>query len=259
MKILITENEELASQKAASLLKQAVVEKPNAILGLATGGTMLSVYERLIGMYRLGGFSFENIMSFNLDEYVGVAEEHHASYRHYMNSNLFDHIDIQIKNTHLPNGNELNVEQNAKKYEKKIQGSSGIDLILLGIGKNGHIGFNEPTSSLASRTRVKTLTQSTRNQNLKYFDKIEDVPKYAVTMGLQTILDAKKCLLVATGAAKAQAVAKMVEGGVSASCPASILQHHEKTTIIIDKAAASKLKLLDYYENVHPNGEEVYF
>ncbi|PCI88923.1 MAG: glucosamine-6-phosphate deaminase [Hyphomicrobiales bacterium] len=258
MKILITDSADSAAQKAASFMQQFVIDKPNAVLGLATGGTMLKVYHHMIEFFKAGDFSYANVQTFNLDEYVGLAGTHPASYRYYMNENLFQHIDINLANTHLPNGQSDDLPAEANRYEDAIHQAGGLDAILLGLGKNGHIGFNEPASSLASRTRLKTLAKSTREANMKYFKHIDDVPKYAITMGIRTILDTQNCILIATGKAKAQAVADMIEGPMSANCPASALQMHQYTTVILDKAAASKLKNLDYYHYVHPNGDEVY-
>uniref|UniRef100_A0A2A4Z8N2 Glucosamine-6-phosphate deaminase n=1 Tax=OCS116 cluster bacterium TaxID=2030921 RepID=A0A2A4Z8N2_9PROT len=258
MKILIANNADLAAQKAASFMQKFVIDKPNTVLGLATGGTMLKVYHHMIEGFKAGSHSYAEVQTFNLDEYVGLAGTHPASYRYYMNENLFQHIDINLTNTNLPNGLGEDLAAEAAQYEQRIRQTNGMDAILLGLGKNGHIGFNEPASSLASRTRLKTLTKSTREANMQYFDDIADVPKYAITMGIKTILDAKNCVLIATGKSKAQAVAEMIEGPMSANCPASALQMHEYTTVILDKDAASKLKNLDYYEYVHPNGDEVY-
>ncbi|MTI18083.1 glucosamine-6-phosphate deaminase [Rhodobacteraceae bacterium RKSG542] len=256
MKTLIFKSAQQAEQKASSLIMEMVRAKPDCILGLATGGTMERVYENIVAEYQKGGVSFASVQSFNLDEYVGLAPSHPSSYHTYMKEALFKHIDIQTQNTHLPKGDAADPVAAADAYEALIETSGGIDLQLLGIGKNGHIGFNEPTSSLRSRTRVKTLTTSTLQANRQYFDSDEEMPHFAITMGIESILSARHCVLLATGESKADAAAHMIEGPLSAICPASALQFHQRVTVILDEAAASKLKLKHYYEQVHPAGED---
>lgn len=256
MKVLILETADAAQERVVSLIAQTMRDKPDAVLGLATGGTMLPVYEKLVALHLNGGPSFKGITTFNLDEYVGLAPDHPQSYRSYMNAVLFGKVDIKLERTHLPRGDARNPEDEALRYEDAIRQSGGLDLQLLGLGHNGHIGFNEPTSSLQSRTRIKTLTKETRDANSRYFREDEIIPSLAITMGVGTILDARHCVLLATGAQKAQAVAAMVEGPLAAVCPASALQMHPKATIVIDREAASGLKLLDYYLHVHPDGTE---
>lgn len=252
MKVLIVETEAAAQRRAVDLICEMVNRKPNAVLGLATGGTMLPVYEQLVARYRSGQASFAGVSTFNLDEYIGLSPDHPQSYRSYMNHALFNQVDIQLGRTHLPRGDARNPETEAEHYEAEIQRLGGIDLQLLGIGQNGHIGFNEPTSSLRSRTRIKTLTAETRAANSRYFKADETIPSFAITMGVATILDSRSCILLAVGASKAAAVAAMIEGPLSAICPASALQLHPNATIILDKAAASSLKLTEYYLHVHP-------
>ncbi len=259
MKVLICPNRDAAINRAAGVISAHVAARPKAVLGLATGGTMLPLYQCLVELHRDGCLSFAEVTTFNLDEYVGIAPEHPCSYHSYMSEALFSHIDIDETRTHLPHGKPDCVNTEANEYEERISAVGGITLQLLGIGQNGHIGFNEPTSSLGSRTRVKTLTENTRNANRQYFSAYEETPRYAITMGIGTILDAQKCLLLATGVEKAQAVADMVEGPLSAICPASALQLHSHTTVILDVAASSKLRLTDYYHHVHPNGEATRF
>ena len=254
MKVLILNSAELAIARTAEIISETISRKPSAVLGLATGGTMVPVYRRLLEICRETDLSFCKVTTFNLDEYVGLAPEHPASYHAYMRDVLFDHVDIDLAKTHLPRGDADNPAVEAERYEDIIESVGGVDLQLLGIGQNGHIGFNEPTSSLASRTRVKTLTGSTIAANRPYFDDEATLPKYALTMGVGTILEARHCVMLATGSNKAEAVLAAVEGPVSAVCPASALQLHPKATIILDKAAASKLTLLDYYQHVHPEG-----
>jgi glucosamine-6-phosphate deaminase len=255
VKVLICANRDAAINRAAGVFVDHVVVRPEAVLGLATGGTMVPLYERLVTLYREGRVSFAGVTTFNLDEYVGIAPEHPCSYHSYMREALFRHVDIDETRTHLPYGKPSCLQTEAEGYEARIASAGGISLQLLGIGKNGHIGFNEPTSSLGSRTRVKTLTETTRNSNKQYFSSDEDTPRYAITMGIGTILAAHECLLLAIGSDKAQSVADMIEGPVSAICPASALQLHPRATVILDCEAAAKLRMTDYYHHVHPNGE----
>ena len=255
MKVLILEDAGAAYDRAAGLIADEIAANHRAVLGLATGGTMLPIYERLVIRHR-AGLSLSGITSFNLDEYVGLAPEHPQSYRSFMRRALFDLTDIDPALTHLPRGDAANPMVEAERYEDRIRRAGGIDLQLLGIGRNGHIGFNEPTSSLGSRTRVKTLTRQTREANSRFFGPDETVPAFAITMGVGTILDARQCLLVATGDDKARAVAAMIEGPVSAVCPASALQMHPKAVAVLDRPAASALQLGGYYRHVHPDGSE---
>lgn len=254
MKVLICPDRDAAIERAKGIIIDHVNARPKAVLGLATGGTMVPLYERLVSAYQAGAVSFAGVTTFNLDEYIGIPPEHPCSYHTYMRDILFRHIDIDQSRTHLPHGMPDDVDAEGERYEAEITAAGGISLQLLGIGKNGHIGFNEPSSSLASRTRVKTLTETTRNANRQYFPEGEETPRFALTMGIGTILDARECLLIATGADKAQAVADMIEGPVSAACPASALQFHRHATIITDEEAASQLRLTDYYQHVHPDG-----
>lgn len=252
MKILILDDAEAVSQRAAEIIAAQLADKPASVLGLATGGTMEAVYARLISLHRAGAASFAQATSFNLDEYVGLAGDHPCSYRHYMAEKLFDHIDMDRGRAHLPRGEVLDPEAEAERYEASIVAAGDIDLQLLGLGLNGHIGFNEPTSSLASVTRLKTLERSTREANSRYFPSGDAPPRLAITMGIGTIMRASEVLLVATGAAKAKAVKQVIEGAVSARWPGSVLQMHRHATVLLDRAAASDLELLDYYLDVHP-------
>ena len=220
---------------------------------------MEQVYALLIEQAKGMGLSFAGLKSFNLDEYIGLSADHPQSYRTYMNKLLFDHVDIKLENTHVPLGDAADPAEEALRYEAKIEEQGGIDLQLLGIGINGHIGFNEPSSSLGSRTRIKKLASSTMEANRRFFKPDETVPTHALTMGIATIMQARKVVLLATGKGKADAVAAALEGPVSTSCPASVLQFHPEVTVIVDEDAASKLKLHDFYESIHPGGEEVYF
>lgn len=254
MKVLILDTAEAAEIRAAELIAAQLRAKPSSVLGLATGATMLPIYAALRRMHLAEGLSFAKATTFNLDEYVGLRPDHPASYHHYMREALFDHIDIDPARCFLPRGDAEDPAAEGPAYEAAIAQAGGIDLQLLGLGRNGHIGFNEPTSSLASRTRIKTLTDSTLAANRPYFAEDAAMPRFALTMGIATILDARACVLVATGAAKAEAVARMIEGPLGAICPGSALQLHPKATVIMDRAAAADLKLTAYYHLVHPAG-----
>jgi glucosamine-6-phosphate deaminase len=256
MKVLILPDEAAATMRTADLLCDGVRARPDLVLGLATGGTMFPVYAELVRRHIAGGLSLADVTSFNLDEYVGLAPDHPCSYHSYMAQALFGLTDIRPERTHLPRGDAADPAQEAELYEARIRAAGGIDLQLLGLGANGHIGFNEPTSSLASRTRIKTLTETTRSANRRFFDSDEAVPRFAITMGIATILEARACVLLATGAAKAKAAAAMIEGPLSAACPASALQLHPRATIILDTAAAQDLRLTAYYHHVHPEGRD---
>ncbi|WP_106745535.1 glucosamine-6-phosphate deaminase [Yoonia maritima] len=252
MKVLIHQTQTTAADCVAGLFADRLTQTPDTVLGLATGGTMEAVYERLIARHQDGTVSFNQAQSFNLDEYVGLTPDHPCSYWHYMREKLFNHVDLDPDRTFLPHGDAPDSEAEAARYEAAIVDAGDIGLQLLGLGANGHIGFNEPTSSLASHTRIKTLTRSTRQANARYFDAFADVPRLAITMGIGTIMRADEIVLLAFGAGKADVVAQMIEGPVSAACPASILQMHRKVTVVLDEAAASGLALRAYYEEVHP-------
>ncbi|HQU68063.1 MAG TPA: glucosamine-6-phosphate deaminase [Albidovulum sp.] len=256
MKILILPDADTAADRVAGLIADRLRQAPATVLGLATGGTMEAVYARLIAAHRAGTLSFAKARSFNLDEYVGVAPDHPCSYWRYMREQLFDHVDMAPGAALLPRGDAADPAAEAAGYEAAIAAAGGIGLQLLGLGANGHIGFNEPTSSLASLTRIKTLTPSTRAANARFFDRPEDVPRMAITMGIGTILNADEVLLLAYGEGKAAATAAMIEGPLSASCPASALQMHRKAVVVLDEAAASRLALRDYFDCVHPGGRE---
>lgn len=254
MKILIHPTAATATDCAAGLIASRLARDPATVLGLATGGTMEGVYRHLIARHRAGAFSLSHAQSFNLDEYVGLAPDHPCSYWHYMRAHLFDHVDLLPDRAHLPHGDAPDASVEAARYEGAIVAAGDIGLQLLGLGANGHIGFNEPSSSLSSLTRVKTLARSTRDANARFFEQPEDVPRMAVTMGIGTILRAEEVLLLALGAGKAKAVVQMVEGPVSAFCPASALQLHRRVTVVLDAEAAQDLALRSYYEDIHPAG-----
>lgn len=249
MEIIILKNAERVAAMGGELVGELLRMQPAAVLGLATGSTPLNVYRYLVGKYIEGKISFRQTTCFNLDEYLGVATDNPQSYRTYMDREFFDRIDIDKRNTFLPYCEDgQNPRLVGPWYEKRIRMAGGIDLQLMGIGCNGHIGFNEPSSSLCSRTRVKTLTRQTLKDNSRLFSKEEFQPKLAITMGIATIMDARSILLLATGKRKAEAVSKMVEGPVSAMCPASILQMHARVTVLLDVQAAAGLRHRDYYD-----------
>ena len=253
MEILIRDTPEEGARVASRLVRKIVSSRSNPVLGLATGGTPLRLYREMIRMYQAGELSFQDCTSFNLDENVGLPPEDERSYHHYMRTHLFDQVDMAPENIHLPNGCARDLRQACRDYEQKIKESGGIDLQVLGIGANGHIGFNEPTGSLASRTWVKILSEQTMRDNAVYFDRPEDVPRHVVTMGIATVMETRHCLLLANGAKKADAVRNIIEGPVSASCPASILQMHRRVTIVLDEEAAYLLTFKDHYKWVEQN------
>ena len=252
MEVIILNSADDVAQLGAQRICELVNKKNSAVLGLATGSTPIAMYQKLIDLYRSGAVSFKAVTSFNLDEYIDINPESPQSYRSFMKRQLFDAIDIDQTRAYLPSCDSSdNPRRVGNAYEEKISAVGGIDLQVLGIGSNGHIGFNEPTSSLASKTRVKTLTQSTVDDNSRLFSPEEFQPHLAMTMGIGTILNANRVLLLATGESKAEAVQKAVEGPLSAMCPASALQLHERATFVLDRDAASKLQQLDYYQWVH--------
>lgn len=241
MNIIIKNNYEEVSQVAADFLLNTVKDKKNAVLGLPTGSTPIGMYEKVVEEHKKGNVSFKDIKTFNLDEYVNLDRDNINSYYYFMNSNLFSHIDIDKNNIHIPNGMADDVEKECREYEEKLQSSGSMDILFLGIGINGHIGFNEPGESFQTTTHVTHLEHNTIEANARFFDKLEDVPTTALTMGMKTILSAKKIVLIATGENKANAVNEMVNGKVTPKMPASVLQLHNDVTIIIDNLAASKL------------------
>lgn len=242
MLVIIKENAQEMSLEAADQIASQIKLKPDSVIGFATGSTPLGLYKELIRLHQNEGLDFSKVISFNLDEYVGLPPSHPESYHYFMWENLFKHVNINPSNVHIPMGMVKNIEAFCDWYEDKIKSYGGIDIQILGIGANGHIAFNEPGSSLGSRTRIKTLGEKTRLDNSRFFDNIIDVPKYAITMGVGTIMEAKKLLLLANGLNKADAIKATVEGPIMAKYPATIVQLHRYATIIIDKDAASKLE-----------------
>jgi glucosamine-6-phosphate deaminase len=249
MEIIIQPDAEAATEIAARIVANLLREKPNAVLGLATGSTPLLLYCALARMK----LDWRRVTTFNLDEYVGLPKEHEQSYHSFMWENLFRHVNISKKRAHIPDGMSGDIPKFCARYEKQIRAAGGIDLQILGIGTDGHIGFNEPTSSLASRTRIKTLTRLTLKDNARFFGSAGKVPHHVITMGLGTILEARQCLLLAFGANKARAIAATVEGPLASINPASVLQMHPNAKVCLDEAAAAKLKRADYYRWVYAN------
>src|SRR6476620_1417760 len=237
------EGSKFAAAEIARLIRDKQSKNENCVLGLATGYTPKSMYVELVHMNKEEGLSFKNVISFNLDEYYPLEKDAWQSYNNYMHRHLFDHIDIDKKNINLPNGElpKEEIKKHCAEYEKKIEEAGGIDLQVLGIGNNGHIGFNEPGSSIYSRTRLINLENSTRLANAYEFANISEVPRLAITMGISTILKAKKILLLAWGPAKAPVVQKSVEGHKTEQIPASLLQHDPARHFILDEAAAAEL------------------
>ncbi|NOY75869.1 MAG: glucosamine-6-phosphate deaminase [Kiritimatiellaeota bacterium] len=259
MQVIIRSDEETACDLAASIIDGRVRGHLDSVLGLATGCTMETLYDNLARRHERDGLDFSLIRTYNLDEYIGIPPDHPGSYRHYMNEHLFNKVNIDLRNTHLPLGMAEDLAKECEMYEKSINVNGGIDLQLLGIGESGHIGFNEPLSALKSRTRDKALTPTTIEQNKHLFDPPESMPKRAITMGVGTILEAKRILLLVTGSKKAEILAKAVEGPVTSMVSASALQLHERCTVIVDEAAAANLSCKEYYNwifETEPEWEE---
>ena len=229
------------SLKAAEIIAEQVKTKPNCVLGLATGSSPVGTYKKLIEWYEKGELDFSDVSSVNLDEYRGLSADNNQSYRYFMNTNLFDHINIDKSCTNVPNGLEPDAEKACKDYDAIIESVGGIDLQLLGLGHNGHIGFNEPADVFVKTTQCVDLQESTIEANKRFFEKVEDVPRQAYTMGIQSIMMAKKIVVVVSGTDKADIVAKAFTGPVTPLVPASILQMHQDVTIVGDKDAFSKI------------------
>lgn len=257
MEVVILDTSADVAQRSADIICRLIQAKPNAVLGMATGSTPLELYQELIKRHKAGEISFKEVTTFNLDEYIGLHDGHEQSYRYFMDHHLFRHLDINPERTHVPEGNAANPVEVGPAYEQKIRNAGGIDLQILGIGTDGHIGFNEPTSSLSSRTRIKTLTEQTIEDNQRFFKEGQFQPRVAITMGIGTILEARQILLLATGVKKARAVADSVEGPLCANCPASALQWHNKTSFILDETAAESLERKAYYKWVLKHQDDI--
>jgi len=246
MEIFKYKNYDEASKAAAAFVIREIIKKPNLILGLATGTTPIGLYKRLIEAYENYIISFKEVKTFNLDEYVGIDKNHPQSYHSFMHKYLFDHIDINPTNINIPSNDLKNMTKLAAEYNQKMFGNQR-DLQILGIGKNGHIGFNEPGSQLGNQTFVVKLDEQTRIDNSRFFESLDEVPKYAITMGIKNIMFSKKILLIASGPSKADAIYKAVYGEVTDDVPASILQLHPDVTIMVDEEAARLLNMESNY------------
>ena len=253
MEVIVLPTAADASKVAARLVARQVREKPDSVLGLATGETPRKLYEILARMHRSDGLDFSRATSFNLDEYAGLDPAHPASYHRFMDENFFSHVNVPRERIHIPDGLADDVPAHCAAYEQSIRDAGGIDLQILGLGSDGHLGFNEPGSSLASRTRIKTLTDRTRSDNERFFTGGLEVPHHAITMGLGTIMESRICLLLAFGEGKARAVAASVEGPVMASVPGSLLQFHPRAKVLLDAESASLLTRAEYYQWVYKN------
>lgn len=256
MDVIIRPTAETAARLVARLIARQLRTKPHSVLGLATGRTMERVYAELVRMHREEALDFSLCRTFNLDEYIGLAPDDVHSYRHYMNEQIFEHVNIDIRNTHLPHGTAPDIKAECKRYDDLIKECGGIDFQLLGIGESGHIGFNEPLSALRSRTRDKALTPTTIAQNAPLFDSPEKMPTRGITMGVGTILESRKCILLVTGEEKAGVLAKAVEGPVTSMISATALQLHAHCHVVVDEAAASGLQGTEYYRWMFTNEPE---
>ena len=230
------------SRRAANIISAHVILDPSCVLGLATGSTPVGAYRQLIEWYRKGDLSFEEVRTVNLDEYKGLSPHHEQSYRYFMQSNFFDHIDVKPGNTNVPDGLATDAEAECRRYNEVIRSLGGIDLQLLGLGHNGHIGFNEPGHAFELETHLAELTESTIEANTRFFESVDEVPRSAFTMGIKTIMQARKILVAVSGADKADIVRRAFAGPVTPEVPASILQMHPDVTLVADRAALSELK-----------------
>ena len=257
MRVVIECDAQAVSEFVADRIAMMVNHKPDCVLGLATGSTPIQTYRRLIQKHQEQQLDFSRVTTFNLDEYVGLSPDHPQSYRSFMNENLFSQLNVDLGRTHVPDGLANDLSQVGRDYEEQIRVAGGIDLQLLGIGADGHIAFNEPGSSLASRTRVKHLDEQTILDNSRFFERPEEVPRLAITMGVGTILEARQCVLMATGAGKAEAIQAMIEGHVTSQITASALQMHADAIVVVDEAAADKLVRKDYYRTMEAAQREI--
>lgn len=242
MRIIVANDYEEMSKKAANIIASQLILKPDSVLGLATGDTPLGTYKELIRIYKEGTIDFSNVITFNLDEYYGLDHKNPQSYDHYMKENLFKHINIPFDNINIPNGRAMNIVKECNDYEKNIETLGGIDLQVLGIGRNGHIGFNEPDIKFELKTHIVNLDSDTIKANSRFFNSIDEVPTQAISMGIKTIMHAKKIILLASGAEKAEAIYNTINGIITTNMPASILQLHPEVIFVLDKEAASGLK-----------------
>lgn len=253
MEIVIARDEAEVGERAADAIVAALAGRPEPVLGVATGSSPLSTYAALAAR----GLDWSRTSAFALDEYVGLPEDHEQSYHRVVDAEVTQRLGLDPARVHVPDGNADDLEVECERYELEIRDAGGVDVQILGIGSNGHIGFNEPASSFASRTRIKTLAPRTRRDNARFFDSLDEVPVHCLTQGLGTIMDARRVVLVAIGENKASAVAAMVEGPVSARVPGSILQHHRHATIVVDEAAAAQLQGAEYYRFIQEQKHRV--
>lgn len=253
MEVVILNGSKQIAKLAADVIGELLRRKPDAVLGLATGSSPLPVYDELAARHERDGVDFSRASAFTLDEYVGLPPGHPESYREVVHREFTNRVNIAPENVHGPDGSAADIPAACRAYEDAMAAAGGIDLQILGVGTDGHIAFNEPGSSFASRTRIKSLIEQTRRDNARFFNSLAEVPHHVLTQGLGTIMEARHIVLVATGAQKAQAVRDFVEGPVSAICPASILQFHPHATVLLDEAAASSLKLADFYRHTYDN------
>lgn len=250
MQVLIRKTGDEVATTAARAVVALLGDGERKVLGVATGSSPLDTYRALEAMIAAGELDLSQASAFALDEYVGLPVTHDQSYADTIRRTVTEPLGMKPENVHVPEGSAADLEQAGRRYDDMIREAGGVDCQILGIGANGHIGFNEPGTSLASRTHVVTLTQRTREDNARFFSSIDEVPTHALTQGLGTILDARSCVLIALGENKADAIAAAVEGPVSASCPASVLQLHPNAVVVVDEAAASKLERADYYRDI---------
>ncbi len=241
MRIYVTENYQEMSRQAANILSAQIILKPDCVLGLATGSSPIGTYDQLVEWYKKGDLDFSEVKTVNLDEYRGLTRDNDQSYYYFMHHHLFDRVNIDLDNTNVPDGMEPDSDKECARYEELIRSMGGVDIQLLGIGHNGHIGFNEPDAAFARTTHCVDLTESTIEANKRFFASADDVPRQAYTMGIGTIMKAKKILLIASGEDKAEILAKAFYGPITPEVPASILQLHDDVTLVADKAAMSKM------------------
>lgn len=246
MRIIVCENYELLSKKAAQIVASQIILEPKSIIGLATGSTPIGMYKNLIQMYKDGLIDFSKTKTFNLDEYYKLSIDNNQSYHYFMYENLFNHINIKEEHIFIPNGMSNDIDTECILYDKKIDDNGGIDIQVLGIGNNAHIGFNEPTINFNKGTHIVTLDDSTRKANARFFNSLDEVPKKAITMGTGSIFKSKKIMLLASGKNKAKAIYNTVYGKITPEVPSSILQFHKDVILILDKDAASLLNKDDY-------------
>ncbi len=253
MEIIILSSTEEVGETSADVIADVLERSDRPVLGLATGSSPVAAYRALAARTGSGDLDLSDVDAFALDEYVGLPADHEQSYATFIRENVVAPLGLDPARVHVPDGQADDLEAACTDYERAMGDAGGVDLQILGIGANGHIGFNEPTSSLESRTRIKTLAPQTRQDNARFFDVIDDVPRLCVTQGLGTISEARTLMMIAQGEHKAQAVAAAVEGPLSAMCPGSLLQSHRRAIVILDEAAASSLQLADYYRYVYAN------